>query len=55
MKPVLESLREILGPANFYIDGSWDYSAMIEYFVGAVVLCIVIASIFRFIGKLVSR
>ena len=55
MKPILESLREILGTANFYVDGSWDYSAMIEYFVGAVVLCIVISSVFRFVGKLVSR
>ena len=55
MKPILDSLREILGYANFYIDGVWDYSAMIEYFVGAVILCIVISSIFRFVGKLVSR
>ena len=55
MKTILEALREILGSANFYVDGSWDYSAMIEYFVGAVILCIVISSIFRFIGKLVSR
>lgn len=55
MKPILESLRDVLGTANFYVDGSWDYSAMIEYFVGAVILCIVISSIFRFVGKLVSR
>lgn len=55
MKSVIEGLREILGPADFYVDGSWDYAAMIEYFVGAVIVCIVVASIFRFIGKLVSR
>lgn len=56
MKPVLESLREILGPAEFQLpDGAWDYAAMIEYFVGAVIVCIVITSVFRFIGKLVSR
>lgn len=55
MNSVLESLRSVLGTANFYIDGNWDYSAMIEYFVGAVVLCIVISSIFRFLGKLVAR
>lgn len=55
MKPLLESLREILGTAQFSVNGDWDYSAMIEYFVGAVVLCVVISSVFRFIGKLVSR
>ena len=60
MQSVLDALREILGEADFYItngnySGSWDYGAMIEYFVGAVVLCIVISSVFRFLGKLVSR
>lgn len=60
MQSVLDGIREILGEADFYISngsysGSWDYGAMIEYFVGAVVLCIVIASVFRFFGKLVSR
>lgn len=60
MQTVLDALREILGAADFYdtssgYSGSWDYGAMIEYFVGAVVLCIVISSVFRFLGKLVSR
>lgn len=60
MQSVLDGIREILGEADFYISngnysGSWDYGAMIEYFVGAVVLCIVIASVFRFLGKLVAR
>ena len=55
MKPILESLREVLGSANFFVNGEWDYGAMIEYFVGAVVLCVVISSIFRFLGKLVAR
>lgn len=60
MKPVLESIREIIGTADFYItngsySGSWDYGAMIEYMVCAMVLIVVIASVFRFLGKLVSR
>jgi hypothetical protein len=56
MKPVLESLREVLGSPELLLpDGTWDYAAMIEYFVAAVILCIVITSVFRFIGKLVSR
>ena len=60
LKTILEALREILGSPNFYITdgslaGSWDYGAMIEYFVGALILCIVVASIFRFVGRLVPR
>lgn len=56
MGTILENLRQVLGVPDFYIsDGVWNYSAMIEYFVGAVVLCIVITSVFRFLGKLVGR
>lgn len=60
MTTILEGLREILGAADFYETGSgysgtWDYGAMIEYMVGAIVLCIVISSVFRFLGKLVSK
>ena len=60
MGTIISSLREILGMADFYVtetgySGSWDYGAMIEYFVAAVILCVVVASVFRFLGKLVSR
>lgn len=56
MKSILESLRDVLGVPELQLpDGSWDYGAMIEYFVGAVILCIVVSSVFRFLGKLVSR
>lgn len=61
MTTVLEALREILGEADFYhqlgtgTNYSWDYASMIEYFVGAVVLCVVISSVFRLLVKVVSR
>lgn len=60
MKTLLESIREIIGTGDFYItngsySGSWDYGAMIEYMVCAMILIVVIASVFRFLGKLVSR
>lgn len=59
MTTVLDALREILGTPDFYknLSGSnytWDYAAMIEYFVGAVILCIVVSSVFRLIGKAVD-
>lgn len=60
MTTILDALRSILGTADFYetsssYSGSWDYGAMIEYFVGALILCIVVTSVFRFLGKLVDR
>lgn len=56
MQTVIQSLRQILGAPEFQLaDGTLNYAAMLEYFVAAVILCIVIASVFRFIGKLVSR
>lgn len=60
MTTIIQALRDIIGTADFYETGSgysgtWDYGAMIEYFVAALILCIVITSVFRFLGKLVDR
>ena len=60
MQTIIESLRQIIGTPDFYVTGSgysgtWDYGAMIEYFVAALILCIVVSSVFRLLGKLVSR
>lgn len=57
MTTILESLREIIGSADFYIEngsysGSWDYGAMIEYMIAGLLLCIVVASVFKFLIKL---
>lgn len=51
MNTLLEALRSILGEADFYISngnysGTWDYSLMIEYLVGAVILLCVICNVF---------
>ena len=60
MQTIINSLRQIIGTPDFYDSGSgysgtWDYGAMIEYFVAALILCIVVSSVFRLLGKLVSR
>lgn len=58
MQTVIQALRQILGTPDFYkqMSGnnnySWDYGAMIEYFVGALILLIVISSVFKFLMKL---
>lgn len=59
MNSIIDGLRQIIGPADFLITsgelaGTYNYAAMCEYFVAALLLCIVVASVFRFIGKLVS-
>lgn len=56
METVLEALRSVLGEADFYItngsyNGTWDYGAMIEYFVGALLLLITVSSVFKIISK----
>lgn len=57
MTTIIEALRDILGEADFIIENgnyssSWDYGAMIEYFIGALILMIVVSNIFKFIYKL---
>lgn len=59
MQTILSALRSILGEASFYdagtgYSGSWDYGLMIEYLVGALILMIVISSVFRFLMLLVK-
>lgn len=60
MQTILEALRSILGEPDFYrqmtstSNYSWDYGAMIEYFVGALLLLIVVSSVFKFIFKLIK-
>lgn len=60
METILTALREILGEPDFYVrlgnatNYTWDYGAMIEYFVGALILCIVVSSVFKFLYKLVK-
>ena len=61
MDTIIEGLREILGPADFYVQmGSqmnytWDYGAMIEYFVGAMILCITVSSVFKIVIRWAER
>lgn len=49
-------MREIIGQPNFILSsGEVDYAAMMEYVFAGLIVCIVIASLFRFLGKLVDR
>ena len=60
MQTILEALRSVLGQPDFYkqmtISGNytWDYGAMIEYLVAALILLVVISSVFKFLIKLVT-
>ena len=61
MDTIIQALREILGEPDFYVQMgsnmsySWDYGAMVEYFIGATILCIVISSVFRIIVRWADR
>lgn len=57
MQTIIDALRSILGDADFYhvLSGNnptWDYGAMIEYFVAALVLLITVSSVFKFLMRL---
>lgn len=54
MNSLTDGLKAILGEPDFYINNAWDYGAMLEYFFGAVILCICVASIFRCVYVLIG-
>lgn len=61
MQTIINALRSVLGTPEFYVrlggstsNYSWDYGAMIEYLCGALILMIVISSVFRFLMLLVK-
>lgn len=53
METLISYLREIIGIPDFYIEGTnsynatWDYGAMLEYLICGVIVCIIIASVFK--------
>lgn len=61
MQTLIEALREILGVPEFYVrlgtstNYSWDYGAMLEYMVGAMILMICVSYVFKFVKWLFSR
>lgn len=61
MQTIIQALRQILGTPDFYTrlenqqNYTWDYGAMIEYMVGAMILMIVISYVFRFIKWIFAR
>ena len=57
MTTLIEGIRQILGIPNFYQQGSavLDYGAVFEYFVCALILCICVSSVFKFLIKAVTK
>lgn len=55
MQTLIEALRQVIGEPDFYkqmmssSNYTWDYGAMIEYLVAAMVLCICVSYVFRFV------
>ena len=60
MQNIITALRQSLGNPDFYIVGNnysstWDYGAMLEYFVAACFLLVGVSWAFRMIKWLFSR
>ena len=59
MNTLIETLREIIGVPDFYIEGNnysstWDYGAMIEYMIAGILVCVVVCSVFKFLRCLMK-
>lgn len=57
MQSIIDAMRELIGVPDFYkvLSGNnptWDYGAMIEYFVACLILLIVIGSVFKIISRI---
>lgn len=57
MESLIVTLRDIIGSPTFYdvSTGAWDYGGMCEYFACVMLVVVVVTSVFRILGKLVSR
>lgn len=56
MQSLIDSIRSVIGTPAFYLaSGEVDYGAVTEYFVCALVLLVVIGSVFRFLTNLVNK
>lgn len=56
MQPIIDSLREILGTPQFYLDsGAFDYGSALEYSVCALLLLVVVSSVFKILRSWLCR
>lgn len=55
MDSLLQGIRTILGTPDFYFpNGDLNYGAVYEYVICGVVLCVVVASVFKFLLNLIK-
>lgn len=52
MQTLIQYLRQIIGTPDFYIENgnysnTWDYGAMLEYTICGIIICIIIAGVFK--------
>lgn len=61
MTTIIDAMREFIGYPDFYkqltsnSNYTWDYGAMIEYFVASLLLLIVVGSVFKIIVELFNK
>lgn len=61
MTTIIEAMRSLIGEPDFYrqmtstSNYTWDYGAMIEYFVACLILLVVISSVFKIFIKIFGK
>lgn len=51
MNTVIDGLRQVVGVPSFYVDGVVDYGAVTEYMVACLLVCVVVASVFKILVR----
>lgn len=55
MDSLISAIRSVIGVPSFFHAGVWDFNLMIEYFVAALLLLIVVSSIFKIVVGVFNR
>ena len=56
MQTLIDALREVLGTPNFYLsNGSLDIGACLEYSVCAILLLVVVSSLFKILRSWICK
>ena len=55
MVSLIDAIRDIIGIPSFFSYGVWDFNLMIEYFVAALILLVVVSSVFKILVGVFRR
>lgn len=55
MGSLVDGIRTVIGPPDFYVDGAWNVGALFEYIVCSLVLLVCVSSVFKILVGVFRR